>query len=120
MGILFYKWLHLIGIATLFFALGSSLQAARLGTVKENNPWHKSNSLLHGVALLLLIVSGFGMLAKLSIHWPFPGWIFAKLFIWAFMGYAIAFYKKGSAFSGKARILLIALFVLAAGISLYK
>ena len=59
MDIVFYKSLHLVGIAALLIAVGASLQAARLGVVKADNPSHKSNAILHGVALLILLVSGF-------------------------------------------------------------
>jgi len=39
---------------------------------------------LHGVALLLLLVSGFGLIAKLHIPLKFlsPSWFWQKTFIW--------------------------------------
>lgn len=42
-------------------------------------------AITHGVGLLLLLVSGFGALAKLQIH-SIPLWVAAKIGLWLLLG----------------------------------
>lgn len=50
-------------------------------------------AILHGVGLLLLLVAGFGALAKLGYKGP-PGWAIGKLAIWLLLGAAPVIFKK--------------------------
>lgn len=79
MSYAFYKIIHVVSIV-LFFALYMS--AAR----KEQNI--KKEVIFSGVALLLVLVSGMGLIAKIGIAhgagWPL--WIKLKIAIWAFIG----------------------------------
>jgi len=43
-------------------------------------------SIFHGVGLVLLLVAGFGMLARLGIMWPWPGWVIVKVVLFAILG----------------------------------
>ena len=47
---------------------------------------------LFGIALVLILVSGFGMLAKLG--YGFPGWVILKIVIWLFIGGVIALIRR--------------------------
>jgi uncharacterized membrane protein SirB2 len=120
MTLQFYKVFHIISIAAVFFALGSSLLAARLSLTKETNPWHKATAIIHGIALVLLLVSGFGMLAKLGILSSFPGWVYGKIAIWLALGYAMVLHKKGPTGASVGRVALFVLIAAAAYLSLYK
>ena len=43
----------------------------------------KRNVLLaSGICSLLALIAGFGLVAKLSIPFPFPAWILVKIFCW--------------------------------------
>jgi hypothetical protein len=51
----------------------------------------------HGLGLLLVLVAGFGMLAKLGIH-GVPTWAALKLIIWVALGaFAALAYKENMA-----------------------
>lgn len=93
----FYKTLHLLGLALVLMSLGGILVHVMNGGTKESNSFRKSAMMAHGIGLLLLLVAGFGMLAKLGIH-GVPAWVGGKLVIWlalgAFVGLA---YKKNLA-----------------------
>src|SRR5688500_9670542 len=71
----FYNVVHVVGIALLAAALGGmSLHAINGGTRRES----RSRGLvaaLHGTGALLVLVGGFGMLARLGVRHgaSFPG-----------------------------------------------
>jgi hypothetical protein len=67
------------------------------GGTKLSNTFRKGVMITHGVGLLLLLVAGFGMLARLNIH-GFPLWVVLKLVIWLTLGAAVVLaYKKPEA-----------------------
>lgn len=76
MDALVYKVLHLAGVMALFMGLG-------MGMLPET-AFRKQGAIFHGIGLVLLLVAGFGLLAKMSLG--FPGWIIVKLVIWFLMG----------------------------------
>ena len=81
-----YKIIHLIGVIALFGALGASIYT----------PSSKSNKLagiLHGISLLFIIVSGFGLLAKIYDN-TFSWWVIVKMGIWLTLGGSYALAKK--------------------------
>lgn len=96
----FYKVLHVVGIILVFMTLGASLLHAANGGTRENNKSRKLVAALNGVGLLLIIVAGFGMLAKIqSMSAGLPSWLHPKLFIWLLIAAAPALIarKPGSA-----------------------
>ncbi|MGH9464964.1 MAG: hypothetical protein ACRD0X_04915 [Thermoanaerobaculia bacterium] len=91
MSLLFYKVLHVVALAYLFAALGAVAWHAAHGGRREAAG--KGAAIAHGLALVVLLVSGFGMIAKLGVG--FPGWVWAKLALWFALGAAGALpYKK--------------------------
>jgi hypothetical protein len=80
-----YKNMHLLGVFMVLVALGGVLLHHMLGGPRDH-PWRKPVAITHGIGLLLVLLGGFGMLARLGIHWPWPGWVFAKLVIWVILG----------------------------------
>ena len=57
----------------------------------------KMISILHGIGVFLLLLGGFGMLARLGIGFPWPGWLWVKLVIWfAFAGSTVMIRKSGA------------------------
>ncbi|HMV69304.1 MAG TPA: hypothetical protein PKA64_20850, partial [Myxococcota bacterium] len=73
-----YKIIHIAGLALLFASLGGLVTHAMNGGSRDDNPSRKLLSASHGVALLLVFVSGFGMHAKLHLD-GFPGWFLTKV-----------------------------------------
>lgn len=85
-----YKLLHVFSVLLVFLALGGVIVHMINGGTKDSNRFRKTIAITHGVGLLLVLISGFGMLARLSIHWPWPGWTIGKLVIWLLVGAALA------------------------------
>jgi len=94
MSLAAYKVLHLIGAFLIFASLGALALRHKDGGDREGRS--KLDSISHGIALLILIVSGFGMLARLGVthDWLFPGWVWGKLVIWLLLGAALAFVRR--------------------------
>ena len=84
-----YKVIHLVGVMMVFLALGGVATHAINGGSK-NHTWRIPIAITHGVGLLLSLVGGFGLLARLGIiHGGLPGWVLAKLGIWIILAAAI-------------------------------
>lgn len=81
-----YKVIHLIGILMVFLALGGVATNAINGGTKIHS-WRKGVAITHGIGLVLSLVAGFGLLARLGLAQSgIPGWAIAKLVIWLFFG----------------------------------
>lgn len=79
-----YKVVHLVGVLMVFLSLGGVATHAINGGTK-NHSWRKPVAATHGIGLVLSLVGGFGLLARLGIvQGGLPGWIWAKLVIWVF------------------------------------
>lgn len=82
-----YKALHLVGIMLTVAALaGMAVHAANGGTRAESRTRALATA-LHGTGLLLVLVAGFGMLARLGGS-AASGWVLVKLAIWLTLGAA--------------------------------
>jgi len=77
-----YLFLHVAGVVLLCFSIGGILVGKTAG--QDQPP--KNLTIMNGVGLVFLLVSGFGMLARLGISFPLPGWIWVKLVIWVLIG----------------------------------
>lgn len=80
-----YKLVHLSGVLLVILALGGiALHMISGGT--RNFPHRKFLASLHGIGLLLALVGGFGLLARLNITSDFPGWVWAKGGLYLLLG----------------------------------
>ena len=95
----FYKVLHVVGIMLVFLALGGATLHAANGGTREQNASRKVVAALHGTGMLLLIVAGFGMLARIGMGNGIPHFVYPKLLVWLILGAAPAILsrKPGSA-----------------------
>jgi hypothetical protein len=114
-----YKIMHLIGLTLLLLGLGGILAAfASTQSVPK-----KVKGLCfgaHGLGLLLMLVGGFGMAARLGLVSGLPGWIYAKLAIWLILAGMISAAKR-KADKAPALILVFTLLVgAAAWFAIYK
>ena len=81
----FYLILHLIGVIALFYALGGlALHAYKGGT--RNFSARRFIMTVHGLTMMLVLISGFGLLAKTGVSWPWPFWVWGKLGAWLILG----------------------------------
>lgn len=115
-----YKLVHFFGIATVLIALGVTCFHAARGGTRQDNPFRRPLAIAHGTGMFLILLGGFGMLARLGLVAGLPGWIYAKLGIWVIFGALIAVPYR---LRGAARPIFWALpflIVLAAYFALYK
>ncbi|MCC6242881.1 MAG: hypothetical protein IT353_08570 [Gemmatimonadaceae bacterium] len=82
----FYEVLHIIGIAMLFVAIGGVAVHAANGGSKSASSTRGLVGSMHGLGALLILVGGFGMLARMGlVQGAFPGWLWGKLIIWTIL-----------------------------------
>jgi hypothetical protein len=74
----FYRVVHVFGIILLFTSLGTL--AATAGATDAR--LRRLAAAAHGIALTIVLVAGFGLLARLGMFGAIPAWAFAKLAIW--------------------------------------
>lgn len=111
MSYMTYKVLHLAGVFFLAFAVGGMILASLAKNDGLPASVRKLAAITHGIALVILLVSGFGALAKLGITGGIPGWVWAKLAIWLVFGASTVLVRK---LKGAETVLWIALPILAA------
>ncbi len=113
----FYEIVHLIGIALLFAAIGGVAVHAANGGTRANSDTRKLVSSVHGAGALLILVGGFGMLARMGFQHGsnFPGWLWVKIIIWIVLSVTVLLpYRKPSL----SRALFVGLPLLA-GVAVY-
>jgi len=89
----FYLIIHLAGLAITVQAL-TALAFVNESTESNESPRRRLLSVAHGTGLFLLLLGGFGMLARLGTAFPWPGWVWLKLGIWVILGAAVALIKR--------------------------
>jgi hypothetical protein len=126
-----YKVVHYLGIFVLLTALAARLGRAA-GTAADStatgksvptpDPWKRRLSITQGTALFLILLGGFGMLARLNVTdgLALPGWIWAKLGIWTLLGAATVVVSLIPALAGRLLVMVPALAVLAGIVALTK
>jgi hypothetical protein len=119
MDISIYKIIHLVGLMTLFFAFGGLTLGAR-AVGGRNFPFRRTYTLLHGIGLLLLIISGFGMLAKLGLTGEIPHWAIAKIAIWLLLGLMLTPVLRLPGLNRYFWLVILVLGVSAAWLGIYK
>jgi hypothetical protein len=90
-----YKVIHITGVALLFTALGAVALASAQGLLADRNRARRIIGIAHGTALVIVIVSGMGLAARLGLMghaWPL--WLWAKIGLWAIMGAATALIRR--------------------------
>lgn len=116
----FYKVIHFTGIALVLTGLAGLLTVKMSGGNLEG----RTKTMVfaaHGVGLLFVLVSGFGLMAKLQMmSQAMPGWIYGKLAIWLVLGGFIGFLKRKGHIGAPLYFLLLAIFITAAYLAVNK
>ena len=81
----FYKVVHLFGILLLFISLGTLAATARA----EGGPLKRIAGAAHGIALIIVLVAGFGLMARLNMFGSIALWAWAKIGLWFLLGLAV-------------------------------
>lgn len=79
-----YKLIHLTAILFLFTTAGGIALYVANGGTKENNVARKWVAAIHALTLVLIVVSGFGLVAKIGTG--FELWVWAKFALWFIIG----------------------------------
>jgi len=107
----FYQVLHIIGISMVFLGYGALL--ARSMAAPDNVSVRKLGSITSGIGLLLILVAGFGLVAKLGYNYT-ETWILVKFVIWLIFGGLIVLINRKPQLAILLWCLLIALSATAA------
>ena len=112
-----YNVVHVIGIVLAMSALGGACVLAIAGASVVARPPRKLLAFLHGFGVFLILLGGFGMLARLGIvqGGSFPAWLWVKLGVWGIVAAALMLALRRPAM---ARPLLLSLPVLG-GVATY-
>ena len=81
-----YKIIHLTGVMIIFLSLGGLICRSTLKS--EESAFKKFGGITSAIGLIVVFLSGFGLIAKLGLG--LPGWILGKLTIWFLLGSMIA------------------------------
>ena len=114
-----YTWIHLIGIILVFSGI-MGLLMVRMSEGKLEGQVKKLIYISHGTGLLLILVSGFGLLARLGLVHDIPKWVFGKLLIWLVLGGITVYVKRKGYLGWPIFVSLIAIFAIAAYLALFK
>jgi len=98
-----YRVMHFLGFFLLMVGAGGMAVASLLGAPndEEKKPAWVLGVIAHGVGLILVLVGGFGMLARMGYSAGEP-WVLVKVVIWLVAGAAIVGFKR---MPGMAKIL---------------
>lgn len=91
----------------LFLGLGGMLLARR----EPDSKPARLPGILHGVGLVLMLVAGFGLQARLELG--FPPWLICKVGVWLLIGALPVLVRRGVVPRGLGWLLALALGILA-------
>jgi len=113
MSLEFYKVLHIAGLVMVALGFG-----ALLWTPKDaERP--RMGVMLHGIGMLVMLVAGFGTLAKLHVDVA-TAWVLFKLMIWLTLGALPALVRTGTVPRKLGWITVVALAAAAAWLAIAK
>lgn len=116
-----YKLMHLAGIFTMLVSLALACAHAITPGTAGDRKARRGFALTHGVAMLLVLTGGFGMLARLgTVHGALPGWVVAKLAIWTLLAGAVALPHRNPSLARALPVLVSIAALGAAATAIYK
>lgn len=115
----FYKVLHLAGLVLLFSGLAGILAVKMIVPEIPARP-RRLFFMAHGLGLLIMVVAGFGLAARLGYLQSFPLWLWAKIGIWVVLGGSIALAKRRGHVGGPLLTFFVVLGTTAAWLAVMK
>ena len=109
-----YRWLHVVSLLLVFIGL-LGLVFLRTGGATSTKKQDRYLGHIHGIGLTLMLIAGFGAMARLGYMTAWPWWIYVKLVLWLYLGASAALAKR------KAHLApaLLASWVVIAGLGAY-
>lgn len=91
----FYLFLHLVSLFVVLLTLGGISFHMISGGTKFNFTIRKQVAIIHGIAVLVAFVSGFGLIAKANYSFSTSQWLVGKIICWLIIGaFPTIAYKK--------------------------
>lgn len=115
-----YKLVHLLGVFMIVTSLAGLIFHNIVAGGAKTAAWKRAIAIHHGIGMALALVGGFGMMARLGIHWPWPGWIAGKFAIWLTLGLSLALVRRKREWSRAYWWLLPFLAISAAFLAIFK
>ena len=94
-----YHILHLVGVIFVFVGIGGLLSP---------NGNTRTGMKYHGIGLLIILIAGFGLIAKLNLSYTAP-WVIGKMIIWLALGGLPVLAKKRALQPGVIVLIAVAL-----------
>lgn len=114
-----YKVIHLTGIALILLGLGVVIGGFAVS--KALPPRLRMTAFMtHGLGMLIALIGGFGMAARLGLVHGLPAWIYAKLVIWLLLGVGVALARRKAQWSLPLVIIFALLVGAAASFAIWK
>ena len=99
----FYKVLHVLAVVFLFASAGglTILTLTASGPADQLRSTRRWLHVCFGVALLVILVAGFGLLARLGVGHgtAWPAWAYVKVAVWLVLGASLAVVKRAPSFA---------------------
>ena len=116
-----YEIIHVIGMAMLFVAIGGVAVHAANGGTNTNSATQRLVSIVFGVGSFLILLGGFGMMARLGlVRGMPPAWLIVKMLIWLLLSGIVLLPYRRPALARPFLLLLPLLAGLAVYMALYK
>jgi len=109
----FYYFIHFAGVICLFLGMG-----AILGMGEDLKHINKFVGMFHGIGLLLLLVGGFGLVARLQTG--FPVWLIIKIGLWLCLSMIMILAKRKICTPKATAILAMILGLVAVAMCVFK
>lgn len=114
-----YKILHFLGLLMVFASLGARIMTSATAAVLDAG-LRKWLGFIHGVGLLVIFVTGFGMIARLQIQMPWPLWIVGDLLVWVFLAFLPVVIRKNPFYDKLMWLLIFTIGFLGIALSVLK
>ena len=112
-----YKVLHIAGVFFLLFSLASYIVLSQNSLEKGK----KLASIFHGISLFIVLLGGFGLLARLGITGSdWPAWVWMKLIVWILLGLSLYIIKKIPSISHVMWFVIPILAIISVYLAVYK
>lgn len=114
-----YKIIHLAGLFLLISGLITAFTITSNGHALAGKAKTFSFA-LHGLGLVLVLVSGFGLLARLGLAREMPVWAYVKFGIWGVFALYISVIKRKGQIGWPLFASMFSVFLVAAYLAIYK
>jgi len=111
-----YKILHVVAILFLFTSLGGLAVLGR----SDDARWRKLAGIVHGISIVVILVAGFGLLARLGHFGSIPGWAYLKIGLWLLLAVAVVPLRRRPEWGAALWLILPALGGIAAWLAIAK